>query len=135
MSVAFELAGQQLVYTALSGNISATVYDAVPELPPGDPTANFPFVVISDCTTDPFDNDTDLGQEVRMDLHIWSRAEGMLECKTIMGQIFAILHRANLSLAGYSVLDSLCMDTLTMTEDDGETRHGIVRYRLTIQEA
>lgn len=135
MSVAFELAAQQIIYTALAGNVGATVYDAVPELPPGNPTANFPFVVISDCATDPFDNDSTRGQDVMAELHVWSRAEGMLECKTIMGAIYAILHQQSFSLAGYSVLDSLCVDTTTMTEDDGETRHGVVRYRLTIQEA
>jgi hypothetical protein len=135
MSVQFELAAQTMLYTALNGNISATVFDAVPHLPAGMPNADFPYVVIDDCNADPFDNDTDLGQIVHSTLHVWSRAEGMLETKTILGEIYAILHRGTFVLAGYSLLDSLYEDSLTMLDEDGETRHGVARYRLTIQEA
>lgn len=135
MSTAFEFATQQIVYAALAGNISATIFDAAPHVSPSDPSSDFPFVMIGESNTDPFDNDTDLGQQVYTNLHIFSRAEGMKECKTIMGEIYAILHRGQFTLAGYVVVDSLIMDTITMTEDDGETRHGVISHRLTIQEA
>ena len=135
MSVSFELAAQTMIYTALNGNISATVFDAVPHLPSGMPDADFPYVVISDCNGDPFDNDTDLGQMVHSTLHVWSRAEGMKETKTILGEIYGILHRGTFALAGYSLLDSLLEDSYAVLDEDGETRHGVARYRLTIQEA
>ena len=135
MSVDFELSAQTILFEALSGNITATVFDAVPHLPSGMPNADFPYVVIGEADGLPFDNDTDLGQSVWADLHVWSRAEGMKETKLILGEVYAILHRGNFSLAGYSVLDVLFESSMTKLDEDGETRHGVARYRLTIQEA
>lgn len=132
--MSFELVAQQAIYAKLNGNIGATVYDDVPMLPSGQPSANFPYVVIGNDTLVAWDNDSQLGAEITITLHIWSRAAGMKEAKTIAGQIYDLLHRATFSILGYSVLDCLNEFSEFMTDPDGETRHGIVRYRLTIQE-
>lgn len=135
MATNFEYAAQQMLYTALNGNISATVYDAVPELPVNTPTANFPYVTIGEADALPFDNDSDLGQYVICTLHVWSKAEGQAQVKSILGEIYGILHRGTMSLSGYSLLDSLYMSSSADLASDGETRHGVARYQLTIQEA
>lgn len=131
--MSFELAAQNAIFTALNGNITATVYDDVPMLPSGQPAANFPYVVIGNDTFRAWDNDSQLGSEITLTLHIWSRWGGMQEAKGIAGEIYGILHRANLIIAGYSVIDCLCEFSEFVTDPDGETRHGIVRYRLTMQ--
>lgn len=130
----FELAAQQAIYTALNGNITATVYDDVPMLPSGQPLSNFPYVVIGGDTFLPWDTDDQLGSNITLTLHIWSRYGGMQQAKSIAGEIYALLHRANLTITGYHVIDCLCEFSEFITDPDGETRHGIVRYRLTMQE-
>ena len=51
-----------------------------------------------------------------------------------MGEVFDLLHRATLSKTGYNVVDCLCEFQESMTDPDGQTRHGILRFRLTLQE-
>lgn len=133
--MSFETVTQQAIFTALNGNITATVYDDVPILPNGQPLTNFPYVVIGNDTFVPWDTDDTVGGEMTITLHIWSRAAGFKECKAIMGEIYAILHRAQLTVTGYNLVDCLCEFSETMTDADGETRHGVARYRLTIQDA
>lgn len=129
----FETVAQQIVFTALNGEISAAVYDDVPSLPSGQPSANFPYVVIGNDTFRAWDTDDTLGAEITLTLHIWSRAAGFKEAKAIMGEIYAILHRAQITKDDYSVTDCLCEFSDTMDDPDGKTKHGVVRYRLTIQ--
>lgn len=132
--MSFETVAQEIVFTALSaGSIGANVYDDVPYLPEGMPGQNFPYVVIGDDTTAPWDTDETLGKEVNITLHIWSRAAGFKETKLIMGNIYDTLNRGSLSKAGYNVVDCLCEFTETVRDPDGETRHGIMRFKLTIQ--
>jgi len=59
----------------------------------------------------------------------------MKEVKEIMGEVYAALHRASLSISGYNVVDCLWEFGNAVTEADMKTRHGTQRYRITLQEA
>ncbi len=84
--MSFELIAQQAIFGKLNGAIAGvTIYDDVPMLPIGQPLANFPYVVIGNDTFLPWDNDDRTGAEMTITLHIWSRAAGMKEAKTIAG--------------------------------------------------
>jgi len=131
--MSFETVAQEMVFTALNGNISAGVYDDVPYLPEGMPRENFPYVVIGDDTTAPWDTDDTLGKEVTLQIHIWSRSAGFKETKLIMGEVYDILNRGALSKVGYNVVDCLSEFSETLRDPDGETRHGVMRFKLTIQ--
>lgn len=131
----FEEAAQRIVYTALNGNISVTVYDDVPMLPSGQPLEDFPYVVIGNDTFAAWDTDDRLGANITLTLHIWSRAAGFLECKGIAGEIYTILNRGALTLVDFNVVDCLAEFSDSLTDQDGETRHMIVRYRLTMTQA
>jgi hypothetical protein len=135
MSTAFEYAAQQIVVTALDGNVTASVYDDVPRLPNGQPSANYPYVYVGDCDAHPFDDDDQRGMNVFVTLHTYSRYDGAAEVKALNGEIYEILHRQPFTLSGYSVVDTLFMDGFVRQEDDNATRHGVLTYRLTIQEA
>lgn len=132
--MSFETAAQQIVYDALNGNISCPVYDDAPFLPEGQPRSGFPYAMIGDDTAVAWDTDDTLGKDLTLTIHIWSRAPGRRETKIIMGEVYEILHRGNLSKAGYNVVDCLCEFTESLVDPDGETRHGIMRFRLTMQE-
>lgn len=159
--MSFETAAQEIVYDALttpsvlpviSGGvwvdasnwdddllwwswspISAGVYDDVPYLPEGMPRENFPYVVIGDDTTAAWDTDDTLGKEITITIHIWSRASGFKETKSIMGEVYDILNRLTIVKADYNVVDCLCEFSQALRDPDGETRHGVTRFRLTIQ--
>lgn len=131
--MSFETAAQEIVFDALSGQITAGVYDDVPYLPEGMPRQNFPYVVIGDDTTAAWDTDDTLGKEITLTVHIWSRTAGFKQTKSIMGEVYDILNRGTLSKTGYNVVDCLCEFSQAMRDPDGETRHGVMRFRLTIQ--
>lgn len=131
--MSFETVAQEMVFTALNGNVTAGVYDDVPYLPAGMPRESFPYVVIGDDSTVAWDTDDTLGKEVTIGIDIWSRSAGFKETKSIMGEIYDILNRGALSKVGYNVVDCLCEFSETLRDPDGETRHGVMRFKLTIQ--
>lgn len=130
----FFVAAQQAIYTRLNGAISATVYDDVPILPDGMPAANFPYVVIGADTYRPWETDDRPGAEMTVTLHIWSRYGGMKQAKQIAQEIHGRLNRHQLDVPEHNTIDCLFEFADFMTDTDGETRHGVVRYRLTVQD-
>jgi hypothetical protein len=131
--MSFETAAQQIVYTALAGNITANVYDDVPYLPEGMPRNNFPYVVIGDDDTSAWDTDDTLGKEIDINIDIWSRTAGFKQTKAIMGEIYDILNRGALTKTGYNIVDCLCTESQALRDPDGITRHGVMVFKLTIQ--
>jgi len=131
----FMVEAQKLIYDTLNGEISATVYDDVPQQPPGMPEDSFPYVVIGYDDADSFDTDSWVGAQISAELHVWSVYEGKLEAKQIMGEIYDLLHRKPLSISGAAVVD--CLHTFSTIPEVGAEKyvHGITRYRLTITEA
>lgn len=130
----FSLPAQKIIFDALNGNISATVYDDVPDLPPGDPTANFPYVVMANDISEPLDTDSWVGEAVTIELNIWSRYNGAKEAKTIQAEIYDLLHRQPLTLVGVDVVD--CLHTYSGIREIGSGNyvHGISRYTLKLTE-
>lgn len=131
--MSFETAAQQIVFDALDGVISCSVYDDPPSLPEGMPRSGFPYVVIGDDTSIAWDTDDTLGKELTQTVHVWSRTAGFKQTKDIMGEVYDALHRATISKTGYNVIDCLCEFSEAMRDPDGETRHGVMRFRLTMQ--
>lgn len=125
---------QAKIYDILSAGLSYPVYDDVPYLPEGMPAENFPYVVIGDDTAIPFDNDTNVGVDSTLTIHVWSRARGRKETKGIQGEIYALLNRSTITIATYTVVDALFEFSQTFVEgEDGATRHGVQRFRITVQ--
>lgn len=131
----YATAVQTLIYSTLNGNISASVFDDVPDQPPGMPADSFPYVVIGYDDVSSFDTDTWTGSQFEVELHVWSTYEGKAEAKGIMEEIYGLLHRQSLSVSGAVVVD--CLHTFSTIPEVGATKyvHGITRYRLTITEA
>ena len=132
--MSYETVAQQVVFAALNGNLTCPVCDDVAVLPDGQPVSGFPYVVIGHDTLVPYDTDDKTGTSATVTLHVWSRSAGFKQCKSIMGEIYALLNRATLTKVGFSVIDCLWEFSDAITDVDGETRHGVTRYRLTIME-
>lgn len=136
MATAFTTAAQQIVFTALNGNLTGcAVFDSPPFLPEGAPATTFPYCVIGNDTLSPWDTDDERGAEITLTLHFWSRAEGFAQVKALMDQAYGLLNRATLTQSGYLVTDCLFEFGESMSDPDGVTKHGVQRYRLTIGEA
>ena len=130
--MSFETVAQKAIFGALSGNISANVYDQVPPLPEGMPDNRFPYVVVGDDTTARWDNDSQLGAEITVTLHVWSRGKGWTEAKAILGEIYDLLHRATLTATGYQFLN-VVQEFSTTAPDAANLRHGVQRFRVIVQ--
>ena len=130
----FMLKGQEIIYDALNGNISATVYDFVPDQDPGKPDDHFPYVVIGRDQSFAFDTDNWNGENITVEINVWSSYKGKKETKEIMAEIDALLHKQSLSASGVNVLD--CLRTYAVIPNTGASNYtnGICRYRLTLTE-
>lgn len=127
---------QSALFTRLTDQISSVnIYDDVPDMTDGKPEDISPYIVVGDDNDIPWDTDDTLGSTVLATIHIFSIYQGKAEAKTIMGQIYQALHRqsSNLIAAGYRFVDCLSDFSEIFDEDDGATRHGVCRYRLTIE--
>lgn len=133
MSTTGAVAIQKAVYDALSADVTLAakisgVFDFVPA-----PTV-FPYVSIGEATVTPFDSETFNGTDNDLYVHTWTQGAGRKLAKEIMDDIYRILHNANLVITGFCAV--LCRFTFmeTMIDPDGQSYHGIQRFRLIITE-
>lgn len=110
------------------------VYDSVPQANDAGAGALFPYVTIGEDTHVEWDTDTELGADVTITIHTWSRYRGRKEVKNIQGRIYEILHRANLSVSGYHLVGIDWLQSESFMDTDGLTRHGVQTFRITIEE-
>ncbi len=62
-------------------------------------------------------------------LHVWSRASGRKETYIIMSALREALHDKPLTLDGHRLINIRHEISEARRETDGDTYHGIVRYR------
>ena len=133
--IGFSTALQKAVYERLQ-LVPLPVYDAPPNQPDGMPASAFPYITLGDTTEGPYDTDDSLGVSATLTLHVWSRYSGRQEAKGLMDQIYENLHRQAswLDAEGYAFIDSLYEFSQIVDEADGKTKHGIRRFRITMEQ-
>lgn len=122
---------QTAVYDRLTSAAGVTgllggpkVYDEVPR------AAEFPYLTIGQSSARDWSTGGEDGEEHTLTLHVWSRANGRRQVQEIMGTVRAALHDAALSLTGYRLVNlrqEFC--EARRDNDDGETYHGLMRFR------
>lgn len=127
---------QKSVYGALIGHAGLTaalgaprVYDDVP------PESPFPYVTIGETTLRDWSTGTEAGDEHLLTVHVWSRGAGRKETHAIMDALRTALHDAPLVVAGHRLVNLRHELSEARREPDGETYHGIVRYRAVTEPA
>ena len=122
---------QTAIYGQLSGDSALTalvtgVFDDVPE------NTNYPFVRIGEETI--LDNSTkDLqGQEITITIHAYSEYRGKREVKQILGAIYDALHDSDMIVSNANLINFRFEFSDIVTESDGITRHGVMRFRAVI---
>ena len=97
-------------------------------------TDSFPKIWLEDGGADDWSNKDDDGLDAIVNLHIGSRYRGTKELRELMSKCHTALHNADLTLAnGQSVLCQFTRHDI-VTDSDGTTRHGVMRFSLLISE-
>jgi len=128
-----EIAVQSAIYSLLSASSELPeVYDNVPQKD-GRITATWPFIVIGDDTTIAWDTDDSVGAEATITVHSWTRYGGRAAAKAMQGAIYDLLHRAELTLDGYSSVSVDFEYSEVLEESDQVTFHGVQRFRILLE--
>jgi hypothetical protein len=105
----------------------ARLYDDVPQ------RADFPYLTFGQTLVRDWSTGTDDGNEHVLTLHVWSQARGKKETHEIMGALRTVLHDQSLTLSGHRLINLRHEHSEARRDPDGETIHGIVRYRATTE--
>lgn len=127
---------QRAIYTKLSGDGAtlsalggARIYDDVP------PRTEFPFMTFGQSTERDWSTGSDDGSEHVVTLHVWSRGHGRKETERVMAAARAALHDQNLNLTGHRLINLRHEFSEARRDSDGETFHGIARFRAVTEAA
>jgi hypothetical protein len=108
------------------------VYDTVPANPWG---ALEGYISLGPCDMVPDDPDCIEGETHTVQVDVWSRKVGQVECKKICAAVKAALHLQPLEI----INNAFCECELTlqqiMRDPDGLTMHGAMQFRITIEVA
>jgi hypothetical protein len=118
---------QQAIYQAVAA-IGYPTFDDVPQV-----TA-YPYIVVGDDRSIPFDTDDSVGSETTCTIHVWSQYRGRKEVKEIMRSVYDTLNRANLTITGGHLVECHAEFEESFLDPDGLTRHGVIRFRLIVEE-
>jgi len=125
---------QQSIFAALTADAALTalldgtrIYDDVPQ------GTQPPYLTLGQSTERDWstggDPDTEAGSEHILTLHVWSSARGKKQAHDIIGAIRAALHDQPLTLTGHRLVNLRHEFSETRRDPDGETIHGLARFR------
>lgn len=127
---------QKAVHAALAADVGIIAMLGDPpriyDDPPG--ASALPAVQIGDGLESDWSTQTDKGAEHDLTIHVWSRAGGRKEARAILARICGVLHVAELALEDNTLINLRFVNSQVMRESDGETYHGIARYRAVTEE-
>lgn len=122
---------QQEMYNALNGEISASVYDNVPE------NVSKPWVTIGEATGVPDNWHGGFGWDVLATVHVWTKSRGFKTALDIAAEIVAILDHKLDALdfsSSWYVVSIRLVQVQTMRDPDPEIRHVPVQFRVVIHQ-
>ena len=99
------------------------VYDDVPA------RGEFPFITIGQTTERDWSTGSEPGSEHVFTLHVWSRAHGRKQADEVITAAKSVLHDQPLTLVDHRLVNLRCEFSEARRDSDGETFHGLVRFR------
>ena len=121
---------QKGIYQALANNAQLAsligaghVHDHVPH------NARFPYLTLGQSAVRDWSTGSEEGGEHILTLHVWSRAGGTRETLEIIGAVNAALKDTAIQLPDHALVNLRFEYADARRDPDGETVHGIVRYR------
>lgn len=107
---------------------SVAVYDHAPQ------DATFPYLVIDPPSGTDHDTDNTLGWDGELTINSWSRFRGFEEIGQIQRQTDEALNRTEPTVVDGTIVTLHRVNSDSVLDDDGLTRHGIQRFRVIIEE-
>jgi len=131
----------EALYERLAGDVTLAgllaTYGGAPAVfstdpPPGD--ATLPYVVAAgQVSQEAYDTKTTRGLTVRRDVRCYAKADGSVETiEAIAEQVWALLHRYALAIAGYDTWVVECTGPIRADDDDAYGR--VITARMVIVE-
>jgi len=125
---------QEAIFSRLNGDstlgdLITGVFDGVP-----DDTA-LPIVVIGPSTTSDDGSKTLDARDYIFNVDVFSDYRGMKEAKNILQRVYTLLHEVDVSVSGANLIDLRCEFSSEVLENDGVTRHGVMRFRAFITDS
>ncbi|MDH3579885.1 MAG: DUF3168 domain-containing protein [Hyphomicrobiales bacterium] len=121
---------QQGIYQALAEDPQVTgllaranIYGDAPQ------NASFPYLTFGQTTERDWSTGAEDGSEHTVTLHVWSRAGGKKQTNEIIDVIRDALNAVPLTIADHTLVKLKHEFSEARHDKDGETYHGIVRYR------
>lgn len=115
---------------AVAARVGDRIYDHVPV-----PSETFPYIVLDEADSE-YAGDKDVhGERVEPTVHVWSRHEGKREASEILEQVRLAIASAPLVI-GNGALTYIEHRFATVFRDrDGQSYHGVIRFRAHIERA
>ena len=130
MAASANWALQQGIYQTLVGDPQVTgllgganIFDDAPQ------NASFPYLTFGQTTERDWSTGSEDGSEHIVTLHVWSRAGGKKETHEIIETVRAALNTAPIAIDDHHLINLRHEFSEARHDKDGETYHGIVRYR------
>jgi hypothetical protein len=103
----------------------------------GDPpqAASYPFITLGQSLLRDWSTGTEDGAEHLLTLHVWSRAGGKKQVHDIIEAIKSTLYDQPLALVDHDPVNLRHEFSEARPDPDGDTYHGIVRYRAVTEPA
>jgi hypothetical protein len=127
---------QKAVFAALAADAplialigDARIYDDVPQ------SSDFPYLTFGQSTARDWSTATDDGSEHTITLNVWSQAKGRNEVHEIMAAARAALQGQPLTLDGHRLINLRHESSKARRAPDGDTYHGIARFRAVTEPA
>ncbi len=129
------LAGDPGLVASLSNEWGfAPVFDHVPQVPDPGGVAYFPYLTARIITAREWDTDGTNGVEATVQVDVWSRARGSLEARQVAQQVYALLHKQPLTIAGAHHVWTAVESVEASTDPDGITRRAMIEARVAYDE-
>ena len=121
---------QQSVFAALSADAALTallgpgrIFDDVPQ------GTALPYVTLGRTAVQDWSTGSEDGTEHLFTVHVWSSARGKKQAHEVLGAVRAALHEQPLAVAGHSLINLRHQHSEVRRDPDGETVHGLARFR------
>ena len=107
------------------------VYDSVPADPWG---AKLGYISLGPEDSNIDDADCIDGEEISLQIDVWSRKPGRVACKEICHAVKSVLHRADLVLSANALVEIELENIRILKDPDQTTHHGVMTFRIAVEE-
>ena len=127
---------QSILYSTLNGDSTLDgivgnnrIFDNVPQ------DTDYPYVVIGNINVINRGTKSLDGNEYNVDIDVWSTYRGKKEISEAMERIYELLHDTTYTVSGANMVISQVRNTITLVENDGITRHGVLSLSVIVYDS